>query len=75
MKLKQYISKYGVRLAILILVALLIVLSVHSLRGGRAGLLKNMDGALKIPVQKAATAMLDWVEGIYGYLYEFDGLV
>ena len=75
MKLKQYVSKYGVRLAILIVVVALIALSISSVRGGRAGFLKNSDGALKAPVQKAATALLDWVEGIYGYLYEYDRLV
>ena len=75
MKLKQYLSKYGVRLAILIAIAALIGLSVRNALGGRAGLLKNADGALKAPVQKAATALLDWVEGVYGYLYEYDRLV
>lgn len=75
MKLKQYVSKYGVRLAIIVAIAVLIALSVTNVLGGRAGLLKNTDGALKAPVQKAATALLDWVEGIYGYLYEYDRLV
>ena len=75
MKLKQYVSKYGVRLAIIVAIAVLIALSVTNVLGGRAGLLKNADGALKAPVQKAATALLDWVEGIYGYLYEYDRLV
>lgn len=75
MKLKQYVSKYGVRLAIIVVIAVLIALSVTNVLGGRAGLLKNADGALKAPVQKAATALLDWVEGIYGYLYEYDRLV
>ena len=75
MKLKQYLSKYGVRLAICVVIVLLIALSVSNMLGGRAGLLKNGDGALKAPVQKAATALLDWVEGIYGYLYEYDRLV
>ena len=75
MKLKQYVSKYGVRLAVIILIAVLIALSISSALGGRAGLLKNADGALKAPVQKAATALLDWIEGIYGYLYEYDRIV
>jgi rod shape-determining protein MreC len=75
LKLKQYVSKYGVRLAICVVVVVLIALSVSNMLGGRAGLLKNADGALKSPVQKAATALLDWVEGIYGYLYEYDRLV
>ena len=75
MKLKQYVSKYGVRIAILIVVAALIALSITNALGGRAGVLKNSDGALKAPVQKAATALLDWIEGVYGYLYEYDRLV
>ena len=56
-------------------IVVLIALSAASVLGGRAGLLKNADGALKAPVQKAATAMLDWVEGIYGYIYEYDRMV
>ena len=75
MKLKQYVSKYGVRLAVVVVIVVLIALSVNNVLGGRAGLLKNADGALKAPVQKAATALLDWVEGIYGYLYEYDRIV
>lgn len=75
MKLKQYISKYGVRIAIVIVILALIGLSASSVLGGRAGLLKNADGALKIPVQKASSAVLDWIESIYGYIYKYDRLV
>ena len=66
MKLKQYVSKYGVRIAILIVVAVLIALSITNVLGGRAGFLKNGDGALKAPVQKAATALLDWIRSPQG---------
>ena len=75
MKLKHYISKYGVRIAAVTVIVVLIALSASSVLGGKAGLLKNADGALKAPVQKAATAVLDWVEGIYGYIYEYDRMV
>lgn len=75
MKLKLYISKYGVRIAIVAVIAALIVLSVSSVLGGRAGLLKNVDGALKAPVEKAATSLLDWIEGIYGNIYQYDRMV
>lgn len=75
MKLKHYISKHGVRLAIIVVILALVTLSVTSVLGGRAGFLKNMDGALKAPVQKAATSILDWIEGLYGYIYEYDRLV
>ena len=75
MKLKHYIAKYGVRIAVVVVVLVLIGLSASSVLGGRAGLLKNVDGALKAPVQKAATSILDWIEGIYGYIYEYDRIV
>ena len=72
MKLKHYLSKYGVRLLVVAVVIAALVLIAAGLRGGRAGLLKNADGTLKAPVQKAATSVLNWMEGIYGYLYEYD---
>ena len=75
MKLKLYLSKYGVRIAVIVVILALIGLSVSSVLGGKAGLLKNADGALKAPVQKAASAALDWVEGLYGYIYAYDRMV
>lgn len=52
-----------------------IVIAVSGLAGGRAGALQNADGALKSPVQKATGAVLDWFEGLYGYIYEYDRIV
>lgn len=75
LKLKLYLSKYGVRIAVVLVILVLIIASVSSVLGGKAGLLKNADGALKAPVQKAATAALDWIENLYGYIYEYDRMV
>jgi len=75
LKLKLYLAKHGVRIAVIVVIAALIGLSVSNMLGGKAGLLKNADGALKAPVQKAAAAALDWVENLYGYIYEYDRMV
>ena len=75
MKLKHYLSKYGLRLAIALAITVLIVLSVASMLDGRAGALKNADGVLKAPVEKAAGSLLDWAEGIFGYIYDYDRIV
>lgn len=75
MKLKHYLSKYGVRIAIVTVIMAAIVIAVSGLAGGRAGALQNADGALKSPVQKATGAVLDWFEGLYGYIYEYDRIV
>ena len=75
MKLKHYLSKYGIRIAVVTAILALIIGSVASVLNGRAGVLKNADGALKAPVQKASSALLDWMEGLYGYIYDYDRIV
>ncbi len=75
MKLRNYLAKYGVRIAVIVILCALVIGLVSSARGGRAGLLRNADGSLKAPLEKATTAALDWLEGVYGYLYEYDSLV
>lgn len=45
-----------------------------AVRKGVAGALADGTGALAQPARKAATAVVDWLEGVYGYLYEYDRL-
>jgi rod shape-determining protein MreC len=73
--LKSYLRKNGIRLAAAVLAVVLItVISVQRLNG-RAGLLANATGALRMPLQQAATSLSEWLEGIYGYIYKYDQLV
>lgn len=72
MKIKQYLSKHGVKLAVIVVIAALIVIIAANVRGGSAGFAADAGGSLSAPVRTAASAMLDWLEGIYGYLYEYD---
>ena len=74
MKLKQYLSKHGAKLAVIVVIAALIVIIAANVLGGSAGFVKNAGGALSAPVRSAATSVLDWLEGVYGYLYEYDQL-
>ncbi len=57
----------------MLLVALATGLSVY-LRGGEAGFFSNLTGSVRIPAQKAASSVVDWLEGAYGYLYKYDQL-
>ena len=75
MKLRRYLFKYGVRIAVIVVVCALLVILASSLLNGRAGLLRNADGSLKAPLEKATAAVLDWVEGIYGYIYEYNRIL
>ena len=75
MKLRRYLSKYGVRIAVIVVVFALLTILAASVLNGRAGLLRNADGSLKAPLEKATGAVLDWVEGIYGYIYEYNRIL
>ena len=74
MKVKEYLAKYGVKLAAIVLAVALVVGLGSLLRDGVAGALADGTGALAQPVRQAATAVVDWLEGVYGYLYEYDRL-
>lgn len=75
MNIKRYLKKHGIKLGIIVLIAVIIVAAVSGASDGRAGWLADAAGSIKAPVQKTAVAMVDWLEGIYGYLYEYDSLV
>lgn len=73
--MKEYLKKKGLKLGIIVLAVVLVAaFSTYALHGS-AGFFENLAGRIRMPVQKAASAMTDWLEGIYGYLYKYDLLV
>ena len=73
--MKDYIKKYGMRIGAAVIVVVLVVALATSVLGGRAGLLANITGAISSPVGQAAASAVEWIEGIYGYIYKYDQLV
>ena len=74
--MKKYLKKNGVRLFVLVLVAALIVgLAARQKADGKAGPLAGAANALRIPIQGAVGSVVDWAQGIYGYIYQYDKLV
>ena len=55
-------------------VVLIVGVSAHFLQG-KAGLVSNTAGVIKSPVQSAVSAVVDWFESLYGYIYEYDKLM
>ncbi len=75
MKIKSYMKKHGIKVAIIVMLAAIFVLAGSASRDGKAGFIKDAQGALAAPSRNAAAAITDWMQGIYGYLYEYDMLV
>lgn len=73
--MKAYLKKYGIRLLIVVLLIVGILAIGQSLRHGGVGLLGNLSGAVRTPFQKVASAVVDRMEELYGYIYEYDNLV
>ncbi|MBQ7736387.1 MAG: rod shape-determining protein MreC [Oscillospiraceae bacterium] len=74
--MKKYLKQYGVRLAIIVAAAALIMgLAVRPREDGSAGALSGVANSLRIPIQGAVGSVVDWMQGIYGYVYEYDKLV
>ena len=72
MNVKRYLKKNGIKIgAIVLVIALIAGLSSYLLKG-KAGLVQNMTGAVKAPVQRIVSSMAEWLEGLYGYIYEYD---
>ena len=73
--MKEYLKKYGLRIGAAVLAVVLVVVLATALLHGRAGLMSNLTGAIASPVGQAASAAVEWIEGIYGYIYKYDQLV
>ena len=74
--MKDYIRKYGVRLAALILAAsLLVALAGRKKDDGSSGTIAQLSNELTSPVQRAVGSMVAWLEDLYGYIYDYDQLV
>ena len=68
-------KRKGLRLALVVAVLVVVIAVSTYFLAGRAGFFTNLSGAVAAPFQRAATAAVDWLEGIYGYIYKYDQLV
>lgn len=73
--MKEYIRKNGIKVGIVLLAVLLIIGLGAAARGGQISFLQNATGVLKAPMQKVLSSTVNWVNSIYGYLYEYDSLM
>ena len=75
MKIKNYLKKHSLKVAVILIICAAFMLAGSGNRDGSVGAGANAQGSLAAPARNAATALSDWMEGIYGYLYEYDMLV
>jgi len=74
LKIKNFLKTKGLKLLIIVVVLALILLIANFASAGKAGFLTDSTNAIAAPFRKAATAMSDFLENMYGYLYEYEQL-
>ena len=72
--MKEYLKKNGIRLGVVILAVVLVALLAGRVMGGRADFLTNAIVTVREPIRQAASSVADWLDGIYGYLFEYEQL-
>lgn len=75
MNIKQYLKKNGIRIGAVVLVVVLFAGIGSVLLKGNAGLVRNVTGTVKTPVQRLVSSVAEWLESIYGHMYEYDELI
>ena len=73
-KVRSYLRKYGVRLAVILVIVVFIALLSNGLRAGRANIVRDGTGSMTMPIKKAATAIVSWMEDLYNTMYHYDML-
>ena len=72
----KYLKKHGIRLLIgVVAIAILVALLSRPKEDGSAGALTRTANSVHVPVQGAVGYVVDWMEGIYGYIYQYDKLM
>ena len=60
---------------IIVAAALLIGLASRPKADGSSGAVPETANALRIPIQGAVGSVVEWMRGIYGYIYRYDKLL
>ena len=66
MNVKNYLKKNGIKLGVIVLVIALVAGAASYLLKGNAGVIQNVSGTVKEPVQRMVSSVAEWLEGIYG---------
>ena len=72
--MKEYLKKNGIKVAIIVIAVVLLVGISAAARGGQISFVQNVTGILEAPLKRVLSSAVNWVDGIYGYIFEYDSL-
>ena len=72
--MKEYLRKNGIKVAIIVVAVVLLIGIAAAARGGQISAVQNVTGILEAPLKRVLSSAVNWVDGIYGYIFEYDSL-
>jgi len=72
--LKHSIKKPAIILAVAVIITVAVTLVSGYVSDGQTGFFGGIAGSLSAPAQKAMNGAVEWLEKIYGYMYEYDAM-
>ena len=73
--MKEYLRKNGIRMGIIVFAVALLIGVGRVTRAGQISLFQNVTGIVKAPMQKVLSSVVNWMDTMYGFIFEYDSLV
>lgn len=73
--MKEYLKKNGIRLGIILLAVTVIILISSVASSGNVNFIQNAVNVIEAPMKKVLSSTVNWLNTVYGYLYEYDSLL
>ena len=73
--MKEYLRKNGIKVGIIVVAVVLLIGVGAAARGGQISTLQNVTGIVEAPLKRVLSSTVNVINGIYGYIFEYDSLI
>ena len=73
--MKEYLRKNGIKVGIIVIAVVLLIGVGAAARGGQISLLQNVTGMIEAPLKRVLSSTVNALDGLYGYIFEYDSLI
>ena len=73
--MKDYLKKNGIKVGIILAAVMLLIGVTAAARDGQISFIQNATGVIEAPIKKILSSTVNWVNSMYGRIYEYDALV
>lgn len=72
--MKDYLRKNGIKVAVVVVAVVLLIGITAAARSGEISAVQNVTGIIEAPLKRVLSSAVNLVDGLYGYIFEYDSL-